>query len=88
MSKLNQQQKLEFLALVSAFDYSGFDVKIVGNICYHHQSFVGRDYKAWAQMAPFVVIHFVNSEEKILWLRLSKVYFIFFAWAGVLISSP
>lgn len=73
MAKLNRQHKLEFRALIAAFDFSGFDVKIVGNICYHHQSFVGRDYKAWAQMAPFIVTHFVEEEEKSLWLCLSKV---------------
>ena len=61
MAKLNHQQKKKFQALIAAFDYSGFDVKVVGNICYHHLSFVGRDYKAWAQMAPFIITHFVDE---------------------------
>ena len=73
MAKLNSQEKLKLRAVIAAFDYSGFDVKIVGNICSHHQSFVGRDYKAFAQMAPFIVYHFVSSEEIRLWLCLSKV---------------
>lgn len=73
MTKLTSKQKLEFRALVNAFDCSGFDMKIVGNIIYHHQSFVGRDYKAWAQMAPFIVSRFVGAQEMSLWLSLSKV---------------
>ena len=77
IGKLNQQQKQEFRAIIAAFDYSGFDVRITGNIIYHHQSFVGRDYKAWAQMAPFIVSHFVDEEEMALWLRLSKVKTVF-----------
>ena len=64
---------MQFRAQIAAFDYSGFDVKIVGNIVYHHQSFVGRDYKAWAQMAPFIVSQFVSPDEMCLWLSLSKV---------------
>ena len=73
LSNLNQRQKDEFRALVTSFSYSGFDVRISGNIVYHHKSFVGRDYKAWAQMAPFIVSHFVSQEQLKLWITLSKV---------------
>ena len=73
ISKLNQKQKNEFRALVTSFQYSGFDVRITGNVIYHHKSFVGRDYKAWAQMAPFIVSHFVTQDELKLWISLSKV---------------
>ena len=55
MSGLTKQQKQEVLARMRAFNYSGFNGKVLGNVVYHHQSFVGRDYKAWAQMAPFIV---------------------------------
>ena len=43
----------EILARINAFHFSGFRVKMHGNVCWHHQSFVGRDYKAWCQMALF-----------------------------------
>ncbi len=46
-------QKEEVLARMRAFNYSGFRVKVHGNVIRYHQSFVGRDYKAWAQMALF-----------------------------------
>lgn len=72
MAKLNTDRKEKFKALISAFDYSGFDCRIVGNICYHYRSFVGRDYKALAQMAPFIVTHFVTKDEMRIWLCLSK----------------
>ena len=48
---LSQEQKAEVLAKIRAFNYSGFECRLLGNVIYHHQSFVGRDYKAWAQMA-------------------------------------
>jgi hypothetical protein len=73
MAKLSTKQKSEFHALIKAFDYSGFDVRIVGNICYHYKSFVGRDYKAFAQLALFVVSRFVSRDEMRMWLCLSKV---------------
>ena len=73
MAKLSTERKLKFRALLASFDYSGLDVKIVGNICYHHKSFVGRDYKALAQIAPFIVAPFVSDGDKRIWLCLSKV---------------
>ena len=60
---LSKMQKDEVLA--------GFVVSITldSNVEYsvtfcHHQSFVGRDYKAWAQMAPFVIYPHLSSEDK------------------------
>ena len=47
---LSQEQKAEVLAKIRAFNYSGFECRLLGNVIYHHQSFVGRDYKAWAQI--------------------------------------
>lgn len=49
ISTLSAQQKQEIVAQMTAFNHSGFDGKVLGNIVYHHKSFVGRDYKAWAQ---------------------------------------
>ena len=55
------------------FAHSGFHVKLVGNVIKYHQSFVGCDYKAWAQMAPFIVFPYLDEQDKSLWLALSKV---------------
>lgn len=63
ISTLTPTQKNEFQALIISFPRSGFDTWIMGNIIHHHKSFVGRDYKAWAQIAPFVVTHFVTQED-------------------------
>ena len=56
-----------------AFNYSGFDGKVVGNVVYHHKSFVGTDYKAWAQMALFIIGSYLSDELCGVWLSLSKV---------------
>lgn len=56
------------MARIKAFSYSGFSVKVNGNIAYHYQSFVGRDYKAWSQMAVFTIDHYVTESEKNCWL--------------------
>ena len=73
MSDLTSAQKEEVEARMAAFNYSGFKVKVQGNITRYCGSFVGRDYKAWAQMAPFIISHYVTEEEASVWLKLSKV---------------
>ena len=73
MPTLNARQRKEVLARMAAFNYSGFDVKVLGNVVHHHQSFVGRDYKAWAQMALFIIGGYIDASQKQVWLALSKV---------------
>lgn len=70
---LSSRQKDEILSRIRAFNFSGFSVKLHGNVIRHHQSFVGRDYKAWAQMAPFVIFPYLTEGDKMVWLSLSKV---------------
>ncbi len=48
--RLSPTQKRQVLAKMSAFNYSGFKGKVIGNLISYHKSFVGRDYKAWAQL--------------------------------------
>jgi hypothetical protein len=71
--KLSKQHKEEILARMRAFSYSGFRVRVFGNVIRHHQSFVGRDYKGWAQMALFVLYPYLSHADKAVWLSLSKV---------------
>ena len=73
MNNRTQKEKKEILARITAFPYSGFSVRITGNIAYHYQSFIGRDFKAWIQMAVFIIEPFVTEAEKICWLNLAKV---------------
>ena len=70
---LSVRQKEEVLARVRAFNYSGFKVKLIGNVIRYHQSFVGRDYKAWAQMALFIIYPYLSNGDRIVWLTLAKV---------------
>ena len=73
MPKLSKEQKQQVLARVSAFNMSGFTVKMHGNVCRHYQSFVGRDYKAWSQMAIFILDPCLSSGEQKVLLSISKV---------------
>lgn len=70
---LSSQQKEEVLARIRGFNYSGFDVRVLGNVIHHHRSFVGRDYKAWAQMALYVMFPYLSSADRTVWIALSKV---------------
>ena len=70
MPTLNARQKKEVLARKAAFNYSGFDGKVLRNVVHHHQSFVGRDYKAWAQMARFIIGSYIDASQKRVWLGL------------------
>ena len=73
MDKRSATEKREILAKIDAFPYCGFSVKISGNICYNYRSFVGRDFKAFLQMALFVICSYLSENEKKCWIYLSKV---------------
>ena len=73
MAKLSAVQKCEIMARIASVDYSGIEERISSNITQYSQSFVGRDFKAWAQMAPFILMPYLTAEELKLWLSLSQV---------------
>ena len=64
MDKRSSDEKKGILARVSAFPYRGFSVHVNGNICYHYKSFIGRDFKAFMQMALFIITPYVSETEK------------------------
>ena len=72
MAKL-QKQRTQLSALLSAFPSSGFTSRISRNIANYYKSSVGRDFKALAQMALFVLSPFLAPAEIEVWLALSKV---------------
>ena len=63
----------EILARINAFRAWGFGVKMHGNVCWHYQSFVGRDYKAWCQMAVFM-LHPLYKKLKITQVYVINIY--------------
>ena len=73
MDEISSRQKKEMLAIIAAFPYSGFTTRITGNIAYYYKSFVGRDFKAFMQMALFVISRYLSTVEQNCWLLLSKV---------------
>ena len=76
MERMKSAQKEEIQARVEAFEFSGFDTKLSYNLCRHFRSFVGRDFKAVAQCALFLLGPYMLPKEKLLWVTLSKVYII------------
>ena len=70
---LNSQQKMEILARISSIGQSGIEGKVYGNICYYYKSFVGRDFKAWAQIAPLVAGPYLSQDKKDAWIAISNV---------------
>ena len=77
---LSNVKKQEVLAKIRVFNYSGFEVKLLGNVIRHHQSFVGRDYKVWAQMDLPIIYPYLSPSDKAIILSLSKV--------SIIIASP
>ena len=77
MGRLTSAQKVEIQAKIKSFDFSGFEAKLGYNLCRHFRSFVGRDFKALAQIVLFLLTPYMKPEEKILWLLLSKVHIIY-----------
>ena len=69
MGRLSTKQKNEIQARVTNFDFCGIDYKLTYNLCRHFRSFIGRDFKALAQVALY---RLTSVEEKV-WLSLSKV---------------
>ena len=75
MPDFAHDQKTEILALIKAFNMSGFTTKMYGNVCYYYNSFVGRDFKAWSQMAIFILSPYLDAGRKEVLLNYSKVSF-------------
>ena len=70
---MDSTQKKEIGTMVQLFPYCGFSCRITGNIQYY-KSFVGRDFKAFMQMAMFIVpTIYVSESETKCWFLLSKV---------------
>ena len=73
MDSRSTKQKKEILARIRSVPTSGLSCTITGKICYHYKSFVGRDFKAWMQIAIFIVPPHLSPPEKKCWFMLSKV---------------
>ena len=83
MSSLTIVQRKEIVARILAFCYCGFSVRVTGNIAYHYKSFIGRDFKAWMQMALFIIPPYVSDNEQACWFALAKVYHIHYNYNDV-----
>ena len=79
MNALSHRQKAEIMARIKSFSYSGFRAKMTANLRYVG-SFVGRDFKIFAQMAVFVLSPFLSDVERNTWLSLSKVIVMYYLY--------
>ena len=62
-SFMGSREKQEILARIASLSSSGLLCRITGNIAYHYQSFVGRDYKFWMQIAVFIVHPYLSENR-------------------------
>ena len=76
MQSLRPSQK-EIVARMSSFNYSGFSGRLSSNVTRYSQSFVGRDFKVWAQMAPFILQPYLSPPQMELWIALSDVRYVY-----------
>eukprot|EP00731_Ephydatia_muelleri_P000135 Em0001g135a len=74
MPNVSAVQKREIQARVRAFNTSGFSTKLHGSVCYYYQSFVGRDFKGWMQMALFIISPYLSDGQKEVLVALSKAF--------------
>ena len=74
MAKLTQKERAELSARISAFPASGRIKKMFINIAKHYKSFVGRDFKAFAQLALFVLSPCLHQKKKFGWPCLRYVH--------------
>ena len=62
--RLTHSQKNDLEARLLTFDISGLEFNLSYNIVRHFRSFVGRDFKALAQISLFLLGLFMTQEEK------------------------
>ena len=62
MKGLLPAEKKKIKAKVEVFDFSAFPSKIVSSITSMYGSYVGRDYKLWAQVAVFILMDIVTED--------------------------
>lgn len=73
MTRLSVEEKKKIKAVISAFNFSGFGVKLDSKIVKYYKSFVGRNFKSVAQCALFIFKDFFTAGEKAVLTALSKV---------------
>ncbi|XP_064391380.1 uncharacterized protein LOC135339165 isoform X2 [Halichondria panicea] len=74
MQKATVFLKKSIAAKITAFPASGRTSSLSGGITRYYQSCVGRDFKALAEMAPFVLWEHLTCTERKIWLLLSEVF--------------
>lgn len=73
MDARSTREKKEIACRMKSFPYCGFSSQVTGNISYY-KSFVGRDFKAWIQMAPFIICSYLTDSSQKCWILLGQVF--------------
>ena len=87
MPLLSKGQKAEILARLKAFHTSGFSVKLWECLLLLSVFLWERDFKAWVQMALFIIGPYLNDGELAVWKSFCKVMFIIFLFLSVYVYS-
>ena len=70
---LSPADKKKVKARIEVFDFSTFPGKMASSITTMYGSYVGCDFKLWAQIAVFILMDIVTEEELQVWRNLSEV---------------
>ncbi|XP_070546461.1 uncharacterized protein [Ptychodera flava] len=71
-SNMSPEAKKSILLKIKAMNWKPGNS--LGNISSNCNSFLGRDFKIWAQMAVFVLNEHIQPQERQLWLLLCKLF--------------
>ncbi|XP_070552645.1 uncharacterized protein [Ptychodera flava] len=71
---MSQHGKDTAAAKLEAFDWSAFGRRLSPSFIEKHKSFLGRDFKVFAQVAPFILAESIPREQLIIWHLISKVF--------------
>ena len=73
MKTVSPANKKKVSARIESCNFTPFPQKLASNIPNTYGSLAGRDIKVWAQVAVFVLVDIVPSDELEVWVHLSNV---------------
>ena len=70
---ISAADKKKAKAKIEAFDFSAYSRHLPCSFIKNDRSCVGRDFKFWAQIAPFILDGLISEDEIVVWLHMSEV---------------
>ncbi|XP_072042716.1 uncharacterized protein [Amphiura filiformis] len=67
MDELTNAEKATIKAKLKSFDWSAFGGESLGDVTTKSNTFFGRDFRLWLQVAPFVLLEHLDDNQRHLW---------------------